>query len=230
MVLVVGGCFGANGERAGERAATAGDGVRVEDAAAGAENHGLYDTATAGAQDDRGGAAAAVGAAGDRMDEVAAPDAADTNADRAAAAGARSDAQAAADVLRRYYAAIQAQRYADAYRLWSGDGQASGQTIDDFAVGFASTRSVDVEIGTPGRIEGAAGSRYVAIPVVIRADNAATGPQRFEGSYVLRRSVVDGASAAQRAWRISSADLVERSGSQGRGEGSSDAGDGGSAR
>lgn len=126
------------------------------------------------------------------------------------AAAARVDAEAAAEVLRRYYAAIDAGRYGEAHRLWSSGGEASGQTLDEFAAGFADTRQVEVEVGTAGRVEGAAGSRYLSIPVIVRAENSA-GPRRFEGTYVLRRSVVDGASPEQRAWRISSADLVERS-------------------
>lgn len=126
------------------------------------------------------------------------------------AAAARDDAEAAAEVLRRYYAAIDAGRYGEAHRLWSSGGEASGQTLDEFAAGFADTRQVEVEVGTPGRVEGAAGSRYLSIPVIVRAENSA-GRRRFEGTYVLRRSVVDGASPEQRAWRISSADLVERS-------------------
>lgn len=126
----------------------------------------------------------------------------------------RPDARAAADVVRRYYESIDAGRYEEAYSLWSGAGSASGQTLAEFTAGFSETRSVEVEIGDAGRMEGAAGSRYIEIPVVIRAESSAGEMQRFEGTYVLRRSVVDGASPAQREWRIASADVVERSGQE----------------
>lgn len=121
-----------------------------------------------------------------------------------------AEAEAAVAVIREYYEAIASSRYADAWRLWSGGGEASGQSLEAFTRGFARTATVRVEPGMPGRIEGAAGSRYVEIPVVVVAQTTAGEPQRFEGSYTLRRSVVDGATEEQRAWRIYSARLVER--------------------
>ena len=114
---------------------------------------------------------------------------------------------AAVDVIRRYYAAIATRDYPRAYALWSGGGSASGQTLEEFAAGFAETASVEVDIGRPGRIEGAAGSRFVEVPVVVRAVTTAGEAQRFEGTYTLRRSVVDGATAEQRSWRIHAAEL-----------------------
>jgi hypothetical protein len=112
------------------------------------------------------------------------------------------------EVIRQYYQAIEAGNFARAYALWGANGAASGQTLDQFAAGFAETAQVDVEIGTPGRIEPAAGSRYVEVPVVIRAVTTGGEVQRFEGTYTLRRSVVDGASAEQRRWHIYSADIA----------------------
>ena len=53
----------------------------------------------------------------------------------------------------------------------------------------------------------AAGSRYVEIPVRITAVATDGGRRAFSGSYTLRRSVVDGATAEQRAWRIYSASI-----------------------
>jgi hypothetical protein len=110
-------------------------------------------------------------------------------------------------VVQRYYEAIQRRDFQQAYRLWEGEGEASSQTFEDFAAGFAETASVDIEIGSPGRIEGAAGSRYIEIPVHLEATTKDGQAQSFRGKYVLRRSVIDGASAEQRAWRIYSADL-----------------------
>ncbi|MGH9457098.1 MAG: hypothetical protein ACRD2J_05595 [Thermoanaerobaculia bacterium] len=125
------------------------------------------------------------------------------------APGGDTDANAnAAGVVEAYYAAIDAGEYERAYSLWSGDGSASGQTLEQFRSGFAETADVRVETGEPGRIEGAAGSRYVTIPVEITATTRAGETQRFSGTYTLRRSVVDGATAEQRAWRIHSASLT----------------------
>jgi hypothetical protein len=113
----------------------------------------------------------------------------------------------AANVVREYYRAIQERRYEDAYRAWVSDGAASGKTLDVFRSGFASTASVQVVVGTPGPIEGAAGSRYIEVPVRLVAVAQDGTRESFTGKYVLRRSVVDGATAEQRTWRIYSAQV-----------------------
>lgn len=118
-------------------------------------------------------------------------------------------AEDAAAVVRRYYGAIDAGQYGQAYHLWAGEGRSSGQSAASFAGGFAGTSGVDVRTGAPGRVDAAAGSRYVRIPVTIEAMHDDGSRHRYEGSYTLRRAVVDGASAAQRDWRIESADLRE---------------------
>lgn len=117
---------------------------------------------------------------------------------------------AAADVVRHYYAAIDARDFRRAYVLWDGDGAASGRTFAAFAGGFANTAHVAVDLGAPGAIDAAAGSRYIEIPVTVRAITRDGAAQRFAGSYVLRRSEVDGATEAQRRWRFYSAKLREQ--------------------
>ncbi|HEX6308494.1 MAG TPA: hypothetical protein VFZ69_09925 [Longimicrobiales bacterium] len=113
-------------------------------------------------------------------------------------------------VIQAYYDAIEARDYRLAWQLWGDGGAASGQGYDEFASGFAETASVQVEIGRPGGIDAAAGSRFVRVPVVIRATTRAGERQRFEGSYTLRRSVVDGATPAQQQWHIYSAEIAAR--------------------
>lgn len=115
--------------------------------------------------------------------------------------------EGAVTVIRDYYDAINRREYGRAYRLWGNNGSASGQTLAGFQRGFAETASVEVDIGDPSRIEGAAGSRYIEIPVTITAIASDQKVQRFSGKYVLRRTVVDGASAEQRKWHINSADI-----------------------
>ncbi|HEX2253169.1 MAG TPA: hypothetical protein VHQ65_07875, partial [Thermoanaerobaculia bacterium] len=117
-------------------------------------------------------------------------------------------AAAAAAVVRDYYAAVAAGDHRRADRLWGGGGAASGQTLEEMRAGSAQTVSVRAEVGTPGRVEPAAGSRYVRVPVTVRATTRSGEPQCFAGNYVLRRSVVPGATAEQRTWRIHSADLT----------------------
>ena len=110
-------------------------------------------------------------------------------------------------VIQTYYAAINAHEFWQAYGLWGDNGAESGQTLREFTAGFKETESVAVKVGQPGRVEGAAGSRYVTIPVTISAITTGGQAQRFTGSYTLRRTVVDGATATQRRWQLFSADI-----------------------
>ena len=59
---------------------------------------------------------------------------------------------AAADVLLRFYAAINARDFAAAYALREKVATPR-QTLDQFAAGFAQTVRSNIEIGQPGRIE-----------------------------------------------------------------------------
>ncbi len=112
-------------------------------------------------------------------------------------------------VVRNYYAAINARRFDRAYALWSDGGRASGQDPQQFANGFDQTAGVSVELLAPGRVDAGAGQRHIEVPVALTATQRDGSQRKFVGAYVLRRSVVDGASAEQRAWRIGSADLRE---------------------
>ena len=121
-------------------------------------------------------------------------------------ATARDDAEAAADVVRAYYRAIAARDYARAFAMWGSSGPPE-QTQEAFAAGFADTATVDVKIGTLSRIEGAAGSRYITVPVTITATTRDGTKQRFEGTYTLRRAMVEGAPAADRRWHLYKAEI-----------------------
>lgn len=117
--------------------------------------------------------------------------------------------QDAVAVVRDYYAAINDGSYGRAYALWSDGGNASGQTPQQFADGFVETSGISVQIESPGRVDAAAGSRYIEIPVAVDATHRDGSVRRFVGTYTLRRAVADGASAEQRQWRITSADMRE---------------------
>ena len=116
-------------------------------------------------------------------------------------------AAAAAAVVRDYYVAIDARDYRRAYSAWERAGAASGRSFNAFQRGFDSTAAVSVHLGEPGRIEGAAGSRYIDIPVDITARTTGGGVQRFRGTYTLRRAEVTGATLEQRTWHIYSAHI-----------------------
>lgn len=126
-----------------------------------------------------------------------------------AIADTEPSAQEAIGVVRDYYAAINARNYAQAFALWSDGGRATGQSPQQFANGFARTNGVSLEVMPPGRIDAAAGSRYIEVPVALSTTLDDGSQRRYVGMYTLRRTVVAGASPEQLGWRIASADLRE---------------------
>jgi len=127
----------------------------------------------------------------------------------------RSDLDGAIAALRAYYDAIDRRDYAAAFAAWGSSGPPGSPALSDFAAGYASTDSVRLATGTPGRIEGAAGSRFVDIPVTVHA--FAGGRETvYAGRYALRRVAVPGASAAERRWHLYRATLAARPASSAR--------------
>lgn len=94
--------------------------------------------------------------------EADAPCAAASVANRGGATVCRdrgSDAEAAADVVRRYYSAIDAHDLDTAWRQWGKDGP-PGRTRASFDQGFAHTASASVSIGPIPPGDAGAGSIY----------------------------------------------------------------------
>jgi len=119
---------------------------------------------------------------------------------------AKTSAQGAAQVVQSYFALIEAGKYRDAWALWSDGGKASGKTADAFAATFDKYAEYHVQIGAPGRIEGAAGSLYVEVPVVTYGRLKSGAAFNRKGTVTLRRcNDVPGCTAEQREWRISAA-------------------------
>jgi hypothetical protein len=115
--------------------------------------------------------------------------------------------QAAADVVRRYYSAVDARDYGTAWAQWGVNGP-PGQAFKAFKDGFAHTRSTRVTIGSPDPGGGGAGSIYQPVPVTVDATLDDGTRQRFAGTYVVRRvNDVDGASGSQLRWHLGSAEL-----------------------
>jgi hypothetical protein len=117
--------------------------------------------------------------------------------------------QEAVQVIRDYYSAIAHRDYEQAYLAWEGEGAASQQSFEQFRQGFINTESTAVEVGEPGRVDGAAGSSYIEIPVSITATTTNGTQQQFRGSYVLRRvNDVTGSTLEQRRWHLYSAKIT----------------------
>jgi hypothetical protein len=115
-----------------------------------------------------------------------------------------STTQDAVQLIRNYYRWINQKKYQGAFNIWEKreDGNAAnGQSFEKFESGFSDTASVSVEIGEPGEIEGAAGSNYIEIPVVISAITKSGKTQKFAGTYTMRSSNM----ADDRSWYIYSA-------------------------
>jgi hypothetical protein len=122
----------------------------------------------------------------------------------AEAQSASSRAEDAVQLIRNYYRWINQKKYQGAFNIWekSEDGNAAnGQSFEKFVGGFSDTASVSVEIGAPGEIEGAAGSNYIQIPVIISATSTDGSQQKFAGTYTMRSSNM----ADDKSWYINSA-------------------------
>jgi hypothetical protein len=126
-------------------------------------------------------------------------------------AGTAADDQATPAAARKavidYYAAIDARDYAKAYSLWSNDGAASGQSFEHFSGGYANTRSVKADVGEPFDEEGAAGSRYIQVPIELKALHKDGSERNYRGRFTLRAVMADGASEEQRHWHLASAEM-----------------------
>lgn len=120
---------------------------------------------------------------------------------------APDSAQGAANVVQIYYASIEGGKYAAARALWGNGGADSKSSPAAFAASFAGYKEYHANIGAPGESEGAAGSRYVTVPVQIYARLKDGRPDYQTGNVVLRRTVVDGSTPEQRKWHIYSIDL-----------------------
>ena len=119
-----------------------------------------------------------------------------------------TSAQGAGNVLQTYYALVSEGHYNDAWKLWTQGGEGSGMSAEAFAASFAQYSSYNANIGKPGEIEGAAGSLFVSVPVVIFGRKKSGEEVHELGEVTLRRvNDVPGSTADERAWHIFRIDL-----------------------
>lgn len=106
------------------------------------------------------------------------------------------------ELLQSYYNAINRREYERAYSYWESPGTSANSTppvYTQFVKGYATTASVALTTGmTSG--QGAAGSTFVDVPVVLVATNTNRTRQTFYGCYTVRR--VNPAIAAGTTWHI----------------------------
>jgi hypothetical protein len=108
------------------------------------------------------------------------------------------DTAGAADLLRHYYALIEAGKYAEAWRMRS-----NGRGIDEsqFADHFRAYESYRSQVGTPSEPVAAQGWIWVEVPVMTTGRFLGGKPFDSAGSVTLRRPAPNTASA-ERGWRI----------------------------
>jgi len=134
-----------------------------------------------------------------------------TSASMSQAPFAPDSPEAAADVVQTYFALIEDGHYRDAWLLWDRDGAASGMTAPAFAASFDRYRDYHAEVGAPDRINAGAGQRYVTVPVTIYGTLKSGEPFAMNGEVTLHRTAdIEGASEAQRRWRIHETSLRKR--------------------
>lgn len=100
-------------------------------------------------------------------------------------------------LLASYYNAINRGEYSRAWEYWETPPDPS---FEDFAKGFADTRSVMLVVRPPTRSEGAAGSVYVAIPALLSATHTDGSRHNFVGCFVARRPNVGGPGVEEKWW------------------------------
>jgi hypothetical protein len=105
----------------------------------------------------------------------------------------------AADVVQVYAANLGARKYAEAYALLRNPTM----SLVEFSQSFDKYYQYNMQVGAPGQMEGAAGSSYIEVPVLIYG-RLKTGTVVNElGSATLRRvNDVPGSTPEQRLWRI----------------------------
>ena len=120
-------------------------------------------------------------------------------------------AQGAGQLLQRYGGLLEQRHFAEAYRLWSDGGRASGLAEAEFVAAYDKYAEIHSEVGTPGQTEGAAGSIYVDIPFRLYGKLKSGEPFNLIGAVTLRRvNDVPGSTEEQRRWHITQSELKPR--------------------
>jgi hypothetical protein len=120
-------------------------------------------------------------------------------------------AQGAGQVLQRFGGLLEQRKFAEARKLWSDGGKASGLSEAEFIAAYDKYAEIHSEVGAPGQTEGAAGSIYVDIPFRLYGKLKSGGAFNLVGPITLRRvNDVPGSTEEQRRWHIYRSGLKPR--------------------
>lgn len=112
-------------------------------------------------------------------------------------------AEAAGQVVQHYAALTEQKRFAEAEADWRDRATAS-----TFTAKLRPNQQNHFEIGKPGDPEGAAGSSFVTVPIIIYGKDSTGKDYRRSGDVILRRvNDVPGSTEAQRRWHIEHIDM-----------------------
>lgn len=106
--------------------------------------------------------------------------------------------------LNAYYEAINSRNYELAFRYWDRPTQ----SLDQFTRGFDDTASVRLLVDPSPNVEGAAGSSYSEVSVLLITRRTNGTERIYAGCYTMRRTNLrpeDGAT--RQGWRISRANI-----------------------
>jgi len=107
-------------------------------------------------------------------------------------------AEAAGQVVQHYGALIEQKRFDEAEKLW-GDAN----TAKQITARLKTYSEAHLQIGKPTDMEGAAGSIYITVPIVLYGKRADGTEFHQSGQMALRRvNDVPGSTEAQRRWHI----------------------------
>lgn len=110
--------------------------------------------------------------------------------------------EAAGQVVQQYGALIEQKKWTDAEKLWGNTDAAK-----DLTGQLKSDVEAHLQIGKPTDMEGAAGSSYITVPVVLYGKESKGTPFHRPGNVILRRvNDVPGSTEAQRHWHIEKID------------------------
>jgi heat shock protein HslJ len=110
------------------------------------------------------------------------------------------------EALKSYYQAINAKDYERAYQYW----ETPSQNLNQFIRGFNNTEDVRLLVDPTVTIEGAAGSSFANVSMILSTRRRNGTERAFAGCYVMRKSNVQDAQNRNR-WRINRAKVVEGS-------------------
>ncbi|HET7575940.1 MAG TPA: hypothetical protein VFK19_05160 [Sphingomicrobium sp.] len=106
-------------------------------------------------------------------------------------------AEAAGQVVQHYGALIEQKRFAAAEKLWGHAATAKQQTAE-----LERYSEAHLQIGKPTDMEGAAGSIYITVPVVLYGTLDGKNVHRKANVILRRVNDVPGSTEAQRRWHI----------------------------